>query len=65
MLMQREIGIVGEILNFQVWSYNPSYTISVVEEILNRMQAAGGVDYVSREDDIPQIPNMFCKAGQV
>ncbi len=57
------IGATGEILNFQVWSFNPAYTIAVVEQILDEMENAGGVDYVSREDDIPEVPEVFVQQG--
>ncbi len=60
---QTRPGINGEILNFQVWSYNPAHTIKVVEDILDRMDAIGGLAYVSQESDVPQIPEFFVQQG--
>ena len=51
----------GEILNFQVWSYNPTYTIELVEDIIERMGESGRIDFVAREDNIPQVPTMFVR----
>ena len=60
---QTHLGINGEILNFQVWSYNPAHTIQVVEDILERMDATGGLAYVSQESDVPEIPEFFVQKG--
>ena len=53
----------GEVLNFQAWSYNPAYTIEVVEEILDKMREEGRIDFVSREENIPRIPDSFVQGG--
>ncbi len=58
-----QASVTGEILNFQVWSYNPQYTISLVEDILTNMEAVGSIGFVSREDDIPQIPDVYVQRG--
>lgn len=60
---QTRVGVTGEILNFQVWSYNPAYTIALVEDVLDAMDDVGGIDYVSQEEDIPRIPNMYVQRG--
>ena len=56
-------GAIGEVLNFQVWSYSPSYTIALVTDILERMEAVGAIDFVSREDDVPDIPDLYVEKG--
>ena len=53
----------GEILNFQVWSYSPAFTIEIIEDILERMEESGRVDFVAREDNIPQVPSTFVSEG--
>ncbi|MEM8484277.1 MAG: T9SS type A sorting domain-containing protein [Bacteroidota bacterium] len=60
---QIQTSVTGEILNFQVWSYNPQFTIALVEDILNNMETVGSIGFVSREDDIPQIPDVFVERG--
>ncbi len=60
---QPPTGMPGEVFNFQVWSYSPAYTISLVEDIVDRMAEAGGLDFVSREDDIPKVPSMYVEQG--
>ena len=61
-----EVGQIpgGEILNFQVWSYNPAYTIEIVEDIIERMEEGGRVDFVARENNIPQIPSTYVKESR-
>ena len=54
---------VGEVLNFQVWSYAPGHTLNIVEEILDRMEHAGRIDFVSREADVPAIPSTYVASG--
>ena len=54
----------GEILNFQVWSYNPAFTEEIVEGIIERMEETGHVDFFSREDDIPEVPSTFVTSSR-
>lgn len=53
----------GEILNFQVWSFNPAYTTQLVEQIIEQMEAEGSVGFVSRENDIPVAPQGYIQKG--
>ncbi|MBX2820939.1 MAG: T9SS type A sorting domain-containing protein [Rhodothermaceae bacterium] len=54
----------GEILNFQVWSYNPSFAEDIVAEIIDEMETTGHVDFYSREDDIPEVPATFVTSSR-
>ena len=54
----------GEILNFQVWSYNPTFTEQIVEGIIDRMEETGHVDFFSREDDVPEVPSTFVTSSR-
>lgn|GEM_PF-6749488 len=54
----------GEILNFQVWSYNPSFAEDIVAEIIDEMEATGHVDFYSREDDVPEVPATFVTSSR-
>ena len=54
----------GEILNFQVWSYNPSFAEDIVAEIIDEMEATGHVGFHSREDNVPEVPATFVTSSR-
>ena len=54
----------GEILNFQVWSYNPTFAESIVAEIIDEMEVTGHVDFYSREDNVPEVPATFVTSSR-
>ena len=54
----------GEILNFQVWSYNPTFAEEIVASIIERMESTGVVDFFNREDEVPVAPSVFVANGR-
>lgn len=53
----------GEILNFQIWSFNPAYAVQLVEQVVKQMEAQGSIGFVSQENDIPAVPEGFIQQG--
>lgn len=52
-----------EIVNMQVWGVSPTYTITLVEQIIDRMGALGNVSYLNEGAQAPTIPQVYVTGG--
>lgn len=55
-------GGLDEIVNMQVWSVSPEYTIAMVADMLNKLEAMGTVTYEA-DTRVPEPPSIYVADG--
>ncbi len=58
-----EVKSGAEVLNFQVWSVTPEYTIELVRSILKQIENNSIVEYINTVKN-PRIPGVYVESGR-
>ncbi len=54
----------SSVVNLQVWSVSPAYTVELVEGLLSELSAQGSVGYLNSYDNVPATPSTFVQSGR-
>ncbi len=52
------------VVNLQVWSVSPAYTVELVQGLLAELSAQGNVSYLNSYDNAPATPSTFVQSGR-
>lgn len=52
-----------EVINMQVWSVSPEFTVDLIQDMLLKLRAQGQVQFLNSGDGAPNVPKLYVSGG--
>jgi hypothetical protein len=58
------VGGSSDVINLQVWSVSPAYTVELVRSLLGQLGQQGSVSFLNSYDNAPAMPSTYVMSGR-